>query len=133
MGYHEGRAQTGGEPVSIEVRRIYDPPSKDDGYRVLVDRLWPRGLTHEDARIDLWLKDIAPSDILRKWFDHDPARWDEFRVRYHRELDERRAALHDLLHRSRTGRVTLLHGSRETRYNNAVALKEYLESRSATR
>ncbi|PDQ22925.1 hypothetical protein CN311_00960 [Mesorhizobium sanjuanii] len=110
----------------IAVKRIYEPPSSSDGQRVLVDRIWPRGLSKEHAALTLWLKDIAPSDELRKWFGHEPARWAEFRRRYCVELDgngEAVAQLHDLL---REGKVTLLYGAHDEAHNNAVALAGYL-------
>ena len=93
----------------------------------LVDALWPRGVAKEDAGIDLWLKEIAPSAALRRWFAHEPARWTEFRARYFRELDGREACFDPLVERARRGRVTLVYGARDDRCNNAVALKEYLE------
>jgi uncharacterized protein YeaO (DUF488 family) len=110
------------------VRRVYDPPQEEDGLRVLVDRLWPRGLSKDAARVDLWLKDIAPSDALRKWYGHDPSRWDEFRRRYFSELEAHRERLEELKERARRGRVTLLFGARDEERNNAVALRQYLES-----
>jgi uncharacterized protein YeaO (DUF488 family) len=116
-------------PMSIELKRAYDQPAETDGYRVLVDRIWPRGLAKDDLRIDVWLKDLAPSAGLRKWFRHDPAKWDEFKKRYARELEQRAAALEQLAARARAGRVTLVFGAKDTERNNAVALKEYLERR----
>jgi uncharacterized protein YeaO (DUF488 family) len=111
----------------IKVKRVYEPPSEDDGLRVLVDRLWPRGLSRESAKVDLWLRDAAPSDELRRWFNHDPSRWDEFKSRYFEELRGNRA-VDQLLEVLRSGRtITLLYAARSP-YNNAVALKEYLES-----
>ena len=112
----------------IRVKRIYDPPVKTDDMRVLVDRVWPRGLAKEKAQIDLWLKDVAPSPALRKWFAHDPAKWLEFKSRYFRELDSNPAAVEDLAAEAKRRRVTLLFGAREERYNNAAALKEYIET-----
>ena len=112
----------------IEVRRVYDEKRRD-GYRVLVDRIWPRGLKKEEVKPDLWLRDIAPSSDLRKWFGHDPEKWDEFRKRYFRELKQRREEIGILLERERRGKVILLFGARDTEHNNAVALKEYLEER----
>jgi len=107
----------------IKIKRVYDEPSKDDGYRILVDRLWPRGLSKDRAKIDLWLKEIAPSGKLREWFSHEPSKWEEFKKRYRRELQPKK----DLLDRIRSlekerGIVTLVYSSREERYNNAVAL-----------
>ena len=112
----------------IRIKRVYDAPSPSDGTRILVDRLWPRGLKKEQARVDIWMRDLAPSNSLRSWFSHEPARWDEFKKRFYAELDARRDAIEVVL--SRKGTVTLLYGSREDRFNNAVALKEYLVSRA---
>jgi len=114
--------------TTIRVKRVYEPAEPGDGLRVLVDRLWPRGLGKESARVDLWLRDIAPSNELRKWYGHDPAKWDEFRVRYARELEERQDAVRELEQRL-DGTVTLLFSSKETELNNAVALREYLLAR----
>jgi uncharacterized protein YeaO (DUF488 family) len=116
-------------PISIELKRAYDQAAETDGYRVLVDRIWPRGIAKADLRIDVWLKDLAPSAGLRKWFRHDPAKWDEFQKRYARELEQRRDALAQLAARARAGRVTLVFGAKDTERNNAVALKGYLERR----
>ena len=115
--------------MAIDLKRAYDPPAKSDGYRVLVDRVWPRGIAKDELRIDRWLKDLAPSTNLRKWFGHDPAKWDEFRRRYARELDERSDVLDELAERARAGHVTLVFGARDAEHNNAVALKEHLERR----
>lgn len=111
----------------IQVKRVYDPYSPDDGARFLVDRLWPRGLKKEALRLDGWLKDAAPSDALRRWFGHDPARWDEFRRRYFAELDSKPEAWQPILQAARQGNVTLLYSARDVEHNNAVALKSYLE------
>jgi uncharacterized protein YeaO (DUF488 family) len=111
----------------IAVKRVYEPASKDDGQRVLIDRIWPRGVTKDKAALTLWLKDLAPSTELRKWFDHEPERWEEFRKRYRAELDGRREPLRELMALLEQGRVTLLFGAHEERYNNAVALAEYLK------
>jgi uncharacterized protein YeaO (DUF488 family) len=113
----------------VQVKRAYEPPSKQDGIRVLVDRLWPRGLNKAQASIDLWLKDIAPSVGLRRWFKHQPERWSEFVRRYSEELDGKPAAIAALVGASRCGRVTLLFGARDERRNNAVALHHYLTER----
>lgn len=114
---------------TLQVKRVYDPPSNDDGIRVLVDRLWPRGLTKATAAVDLWLKDIAPSVTLRRWFNHDPSpsRWSEFTQRYHEELDHKKTAIAALAGAVRRGRVTLLFGARDPDHNNAVALFSYLD------
>lgn len=116
----------------IKVKRIYQPAASNDGVRVLVDRLWPRGVSKEDARVDIWLKAIAPSDDLRKWFGHDEERWDEFRKRYAEELDPWRDVLipmFQFLERDH-GTVTLLFGAKDEENNNAVALQEYLQQRT---
>lgn len=112
--------------ASLQVKRVYEPPSTDDGIRVLVDRLWPRGLTKAAAAVDLWLKDVAPSVALRRWFNHDPNRWTEFTHRYASELDRKKAAIAALAGAVRRGRVTLVFGARDERHNNAVALYSYL-------
>ncbi|RMD80370.1 MAG: DUF488 family protein [Gammaproteobacteria bacterium] len=115
----------------IRVKRVYDPPAPEDGARVLVDRLWPRGLRREAARLDHWAREAAPSDALRRWYGHDPARWEAFRERYFAELDARPEAWRPLLARARRGRLTLLHAARDRERNNAVALRDYLERRLA--
>jgi uncharacterized protein YeaO (DUF488 family) len=115
--------------MSIDVKRAYDPPARSDGYRVLVDRIWPRGVTKEDLKIDAWLKEVAPSTALRKWFGHDPKKWEEFRRRYARELEPHAAALEQLVERARAGHVTLVFAAKDTEHNNAVALREHLEGR----
>jgi uncharacterized protein YeaO (DUF488 family) len=116
--------------MAIGLKRAYEAPDARDGYRVLVDRIWPRGVKKEDARIDAWPKEIAPSNELRKWFGHDPDKWEEFKSRYFRELQDHRDALDDLLGRVRAGTVTLVFAARDEKHNNAVALKEYLENKS---
>ena len=115
--------------MDVRVRRVYEPPSSEDGQRVLVDRLWPRGLSRDAARIDLWAKDIAPSNELRRWYGHEHAKWGEFRQRYFAELLGNPQALAVLLSAMGEGRVTLLFGSREPRFNNAHALLEFLAAR----
>ena len=114
----------------MKLKRIYDPFSGGDGKRVLVDRLWPRGIKKENAHIDEWLKDIAPSDALRKWFSHDPSRWKEFKKRYHDELKDKKELLKQLLADSRKGTVTLLFGSKDIEHNNAIVIKEVLAKKS---
>lgn len=111
----------------IRIKRVYDPPAADDGWRVLVDRLWPRGVVKDAAQIDEWLKVIAPSDELRKWFSHDPAKWEEFRCRYREELQREKALLERLSRKARQGTVTLLFAARDEEHNNAVVLRELLE------
>jgi uncharacterized protein YeaO (DUF488 family) len=116
--------------MAIGLKRAYEAPDARDGYRILVDRIWPRGVNKEDARIHAWPKEIAPSNELRKWFGHDPDKWEEFKSRYFRELQDHRDALDDLLSRVRAGTVTLVFAARDEKHNNAVALKEYLENKS---
>jgi uncharacterized protein YeaO (DUF488 family) len=111
----------------IQVKRAYDPPGPGDGTRFLVDRLWPRGAKKEDLKLDGWLKEVAPSDDLRKWFGHDPARWDEFKTRYLAELDGKPDALQTIREAAEKGDVTLIYSARDTEHNQAVALKTYLE------
>jgi uncharacterized protein YeaO (DUF488 family) len=110
----------------VKLKRVYEPATPDDGTRILVDRLWPRGVSKADARIDLWLKEIAPSTGLRRWFGHDPARWPEFCRRYQRELAERTAELDQLRALAGQGTVTLLFGARDEQHNDAVVLRDTL-------
>ncbi len=116
--------------MSVQLKRIYEPPGKSDGARVLVERLWPRGVSKQNAKLALWARELAPSTELRKWFDHEPARWDEFKGRYFAELDARREALEPLLALTSAGPVTFVFASREEKLNNAVALREYIEALS---
>ncbi len=111
----------------LQLKRVYDSPAESDGTRFLVERLWPRGIKKTDLPMDGWLKDVAPSDELRRWFGHEPAKWDEFRRRYFAELDQHPEAVRPLLDKARRGRVTLLYSARDTEHNNAVALKEYVQ------
>ena len=113
----------------IKVKRVYEPPSSRDGRRFLVDRLWPRGIKRDALPRDGWQKDAAPSNVLRRWFAHDPSRWDTFQRRYAAELGRRPETWHPLLEASRRGDITLLYSARDPDYNNAVALKSYLEAR----
>ena len=116
--------------MKIHVRRVYDKPEAGDGVRVLVDRLWPRGLRKETAAVDHWFRELAPSTELRRWFGHDPDRWEEFRRRYAAELDRRPEILEPLLELLRKSpRVTLLYAAKDEEHNNAVALAHYLEER----
>src|SRR5262245_35756940 len=108
--------------MAVRLKRAYDPPAADDGCRVLVDRLWPRGVSKASARIDLWLKDVAPSAGLRKWFAHDPGKWARFRSRYFRELDAHPDAVGQVRKLARKGTVTLVFGARDREHNDAVAL-----------
>ncbi len=114
--------------MQIWLKRAYDPPGSQDGTRILVDRLWPRGVSKQKAKIDLWLKEIAPSDSLRKWFNHDPDKWEGFKEKYYRELtSDQNEQMAKLKSTAEKGRVTLVFGAKDERFNNAVALKEYLE------
>ena len=115
--------------MQIQLKRAYEKPSRSDGCRVLVDAIWPRGVSKKDAKIDYWLKAIAPSTALRKWFSHDVKKWQDFKRSYTRELDDHPEAVAQLLTLAKKGNVTLIFASRERTFNNAVALKEYLESR----
>jgi uncharacterized protein YeaO (DUF488 family) len=114
--------------MGIAIKRVYEPAAKADGYRVLIDRLWPRGLKKETVQLDLWVKELAPSTMLRRWFGHDPARWDGFRHRYATELDALTEHWRPLAERASRHTVTLLYGARDEEHNNAVALKSYLEN-----
>jgi uncharacterized protein YeaO (DUF488 family) len=113
----------------IRTKRVYEPANKKDGFCVLVDRVWPRGLKKEQVRSDLWLKDVAPSTDLRKWFSHTPSKWVGFKRRYFKELDDKPDAVELLIDKAAKGRVTLLFSARDEQYNQATALKEYLLSR----
>lgn len=112
--------------MDIKTKRVYEPASKEDGARVLVDRLWPRGISKEKMEADLWLKEAGPSTELRKWFNHDRAKWEEFRSRYFKELDGNAETIGQLLDLAAKGRVTLLFSAHDEEFNQAVALKEYL-------
>lgn len=113
----------------IRVKRVYESPRADEGARFLVERLWPRGMRKESLHMDAWLKDVAPSDALRRWFGHDPAKWIEFRERYFAELDGKPDAIQPIVEAARKGNVTLLYSAHDTEFNNAAALKEYLSNR----
>ncbi len=115
--------------MSIHLKRAYDKPARSDGLRILVDRLWPRGVSKNKAKIDLWLKDIAPGSNLRKWFNHDPENWREFKARYFRELVTHSDVLQKLATKAHAGRVTLIFAAKNEEFNNAVAIKEYLDKR----
>ena len=113
----------------IKLKRIYKEPSPADGLRILVDRLWPRGLTKERAAVDLWLKELAPSTELRKWFGHDPAKWREFQTRYRKEVHDNDEVLQVLKEKAKKNTVTLVYGARDERHNEALVLKQILEYR----
>jgi uncharacterized protein YeaO (DUF488 family) len=115
--------------LAIKLKRAYEAPARDDGRRVLVDRVWPRGIRKEAAAVDLWLKDVAPSMELRKWFGHDPERWAEFRRRYRAELAKHPEALAELRRLARGGTLTLVYGARDPLHNQAVVLRELLLER----
>ncbi|HZJ20990.1 MAG TPA: DUF488 domain-containing protein [Pricia sp.] len=111
----------------IKTKRIYEDPSDADGYRILIDRIWPRGVSKEDAKLDDWNKDIAPSDSLRKWFDHDPDKFDEFAKKYRKELDDKKEDLTEIRKKAKTQTVTLLYGAKDTEHNQAVVLQKVLK------
>ncbi|MDH5428065.1 MAG: DUF488 family protein [Nitrospirota bacterium] len=128
MYHSNNRRQTKKPPsLNIQLKRIYEPPSTKDGYRVYVDRLWPRGVSKEATAVDLWLREVSPSTTLRQWFNHQEARWPEFTRRYARELDEQPEAIHKLKTLASKGQVTLLFSTTNLTWNNAVALQAYLE------
>jgi uncharacterized protein YeaO (DUF488 family) len=117
------------EGKMIHTKRVYGPLEPPEGTRFLVERLWPRGVKKEALHLDGWLKDVAPSDALRRWFRHDPEKWREFRRRYFTELDDKAEAWRPLLEAARQGTVTLLYSARDEAHNNALALKDYLEAK----
>jgi uncharacterized protein YeaO (DUF488 family) len=115
--------------MNVRIKRAYEEPDREDGERILVDRLWPRGLTKEKARVDLWLKDVAPSTELRKWFAHDPAKWAEFRSRYLEELKGNKEQLSLLRQEAAKGTVTLIYGAKDQEHNEAVILQKLLTAK----
>ena len=126
LNFYAGRAN--GVLALIRTKRVYEPPSPEDGYRILVDRLWPRGLSKESAMIDLWLKEIAPSDALRKWFAHDPKKWPEFKRRFEKEMDKKEEAVSTLKRIEKEKRkITLVYGARDQEHNNAEFLRDFLQ------
>ena len=127
MGY--GLAETG----MIRVKRVYEPATKSDGMRFLADHLWPRGLKKEDVKIQAWIKAVSPSNELREWFGHDPAKWKEFQRRYFAELNKNAEAWEPLLEAAQEGDITLVYSARDEDHNNAVALKSYLEKRQKSK
>jgi len=135
LGCAPRRSGAGRRPMNpapeIRLARAYDEPSPDDGYRVLVDRLWPRGRTKEELRLDAWERELGPSDELRRWFGHDPARWDEFQTRYRAELaaPEKVRLLDELAARAREGRLTIIFGARDTEHNQARVVANEIEAR----
>jgi uncharacterized protein YeaO (DUF488 family) len=115
--------------MRIGLKRAYATPGKDDGLRILVDRIWPRGISKDALKLDAWLREIAPSGELRKWFGHDPEKWAEFKRRYFIELDGKNELLSELMAKVRQGTVTLVYAAQDETHNNAVALKEYFETK----
>ncbi len=115
----------------ILVKRIYEPAGTSDGFRVLVDRIWPRGIAKADAKLHLWLRDIGPSTALRTWFNHDPTRWTEFQRRYHAELKQKSTLLATITAQANTSPVTLLYSAKDEQHNQAVALRSFLLQRGA--
>ena len=113
--------------MNIKIKRVYEQPASDDGSRILVDRLWPRGLTKEKAHVDLWLKEIAPSRELRIWFGHDPDKWNRFRGRYETEIRNNNDLVKLLTEKAKAGMVTLLYAALDKKHNEALALKQFLE------
>jgi uncharacterized protein YeaO (DUF488 family) len=116
--------------MSVRIKRAYERPTRADGYRVLIDRIWPRGISKEEAHLDEWARELAPSRELRQWFGHEPAKFDEFRHRYRAELADHEEKLRELRRRSRSGPVTLVYAARDTEHNDAVVLAELLRRRS---
>lgn len=112
----------------VQTKRVYDSADGRDGVRILVDRIWPRGVSKDDAHIDIWAKEHAPSTELRKWFGHDPKKWDEFKKRYFKELSGNKDSLQILIKNAQSKKLTLVYAAKQTEYNNARALKEYIES-----
>jgi uncharacterized protein YeaO (DUF488 family) len=111
----------------IKLKRAYEKPARDDGERILVERLWPRGLTKQRARVDLWLKDVAPSAELRRWFGHDPEKWDEFRRRYQNELKHKDDLIELLKRKAKAGTITLIYAARDEEQNGALVLNRFLQ------
>ena len=118
--------------MNIQTKRVYEPVEPEDGERILVERLWPRGVRKVELKFDAWLKDVGPSTELRKWFNHDPERWAEFRTRYGAELDAAPATWQPLIEAAGRGKLTLLYSSHDTEHNNAVALRDYLLGKLTT-
>lgn len=115
------------EDVNIEIKRIYDDPSDEDGTRVLVDKVWPRGMSKEEARLDEWWKEVAPDDDLRQWFDHDTDKWSDFKKKYREQLKDQKSEIREFLDKlDKRKRLTLLYGAKDEKHNQAVVLKSYL-------
>ena len=122
-----------GKQNTIQIKRVYEKPTETDGRRILVDRLWPRGLSKEEAKIDLWLKEIAPSSELRRWYQHDPKKWIKFKNRYTSELKSNPNEVDKIIEEVNAGSVTFLYSSKEQQLNNAIVLKEYIEAINITK
>jgi len=116
--------------MNIKIKRVYERPEKDDGTRILVDRLWPRGLTKEKANVDIWLKEIAPSTELREWFGHDPQKWKRFRGRYETELRHNGDLIEMLANKAKKDTITFIYAARDEKHNEARVLKQFLEKKS---
>jgi len=119
--------------MTLQLKRVYEPPAEHDGMRILVDRLWPRGLSKAEAKIDFWAKAVAPSTELRRWYQHEPEKWPEFQRQYFAELQNNPEAVQQLIAKIGTGNATLLFSAKETHLNNAAVLKDYLEALLATK
>lgn len=117
--------------MTVTLKRVYEEPSESDGTRILVDRLWPRGLTKEKAKVDVWLKDIAPTTELRKWFNHEPSKWTEFKKRYQSEMINNTEVLSVLKKHLSNGKATIVYGAKDEEHNDAVVIKEYLEGKDS--
>ena len=111
----------------LKIKRVYENPGREDGFRFLVDRLWPRGMKKQDLKMKAWLKEVAPSPDLRRWYGHDPAKWEEFQKKYREELKNNQEAWQPLIEAARQGNVTLLYSAKDTEHNSALVLKEFLE------
>ena len=114
--------------MNIAIKRVYEPAAESDGFRILIDRIWPRGLSKDQSHIDLWLKDIAPSTALRKWFGHSPAKWSEFNSKYCSEIDEHSEEVEIIRKHMKEGPVTLIYAAKDTQHNNAIVLKRYIQN-----
>lgn len=114
--------------MSIAIKRVYEPAAPSDGFRILIDRIWPRGLTKDQTHIDLWLKDLAPSTALRKWFNHDPSKWEEFRTKYLSEIESHPDEIALVRKHIKQGLVTLVYAAKDTEHSNAAVLKEYFQN-----
>jgi uncharacterized protein YeaO (DUF488 family) len=124
-----GRGKRSEVVAMIRIKRIYEPPAAEDGLRILVDRLWPRGLTKDKAKVDLWAKEIAPSHELRQWYGHDPVKWEAFKKKYCKEIENKEEAIDFIAQRAKKGTVTFLFSSQEQKLNNAAALKELFQNK----